>query len=66
MNTSLTKSFKAARRVSTPLIAIKTPDQAVTIETLKAALVNGKEPAILQWDAGRLLDGREWNEVPPL
>ena len=45
------KTFKAARRVSTPLVAVRTPDAASTIQTILGTL-NGdaeKVPA-LQWD----------------
>jgi hypothetical protein len=42
---NLLESFRAARRVSTPLIAILTPDQPATIATLCGA-INGNAPAI--------------------
>ena len=51
----------AARRVSTPMIHIKTPDQAATIKTLSEALVNGKVPALLTWDCIR---GVNWINEP--
>jgi len=50
------KTFKAARRVSTPLITILTPDPAATIATV-AATLNGTAPPLLQWDAVRGLAG---------
>src|ERR1041385_5063243 len=40
--------FKAARRVSVPLIAIRTPDIAQTIRSVGAVL-NGKAP-VVSWD----------------
>lgn len=46
--------FKAARRVSTPLIAVRTPDPAATIGLLTAN-VNGAP--ILQWDIAAGLKG---------
>ncbi len=46
MNTMLT-NFKAARRVSTPLLAIQTPDPAATIAAITS--VDDEVPAI-QWD----------------
>ena len=48
MTTTLSTQFKAARRVSTPIIAINTPDPAATIEVV-SGLVNGAAP-ILRWD----------------
>lgn len=42
------EQFKAARRVSVPLIAIKTPDMASTIRTVGETL-NGKAPVVC-WD----------------
>lgn len=51
--TNFVKLFKAARRVSTPIVWIKTPDQAMTIKKLTAALVNGNTPAIMTWDCVR-------------
>ena len=52
MNTTLISQFKAARRVSTPLVAISTPDPAATIGAIHDAL-NGSAPALTQWDAVR-------------
>ena len=69
------RAFKAARRVSTPLVAVRTPDAASSIQTILGTL-NGdaeKTPA-LRWDimhgivglnaagkneAARVLDGGE-------
>jgi hypothetical protein len=50
------KQFRAARRVSTPLVAVRTPDSAATIKSIAAAL-NGSAPPLLQWDAVRGLAG---------
>jgi len=61
MDTQIVRLTKAARRVSTPLIHIKTPDQAATIKTLSEALVNGKVPALLTWDCIR---GVNWINEP--
>ncbi len=63
MNTNITKLFKAARRVSTPLITIQTPDQAVTVQTICAAVKNGTQPAVLAWDCIR---GIQWANDPGL
>lgn len=48
---NLTEQVKAARRVSTPLIAVNTPDPAATIAQLCAA-INGNAPKI-EWDVVR-------------
>lgn len=45
----LIEKFKAARRVSTPLIGIETPDQLATIEQISLPVVNGSNP-LLRWD----------------
>jgi hypothetical protein len=50
-------SFRAARRVSTPIAHVKTPDQAMTLEAIKSAVTNGSTPPILVWDAVR---GCQW------
>jgi hypothetical protein len=58
MNTAFVRQFKQARARSCPLVAIKTPDQAVTIETLNAlAGTNGSAPPVLVWDSVR---GMRW------
>ena len=62
-NTLFTRALRAARRCGTPLVAIKTPDQAMTIETLKAAVSNGTVPPILIWDCVR---GIQWGNEPGL
>lgn len=46
---TLTDTVKAARRVGTPLIAIRTADQAATIAALVSSF-NGKAPACIRWD----------------
>jgi hypothetical protein len=54
VNMKFTEQFKAARRVSTPLIAVCTPDPAATVQSI-AALV-GTVP-MLAWDCVRGLVG---------
>lgn len=49
---TMVEKFKAARRVSTPLVAIQTADPAATISGLLAAM-NGTSPPIIQWDVVR-------------
>lgn len=54
------KSFKAARRVSTPLVAVRTSDPASTIRSLAVAVqpAGGAEKVpVLYWDIVRGLDG---------
>jgi hypothetical protein len=50
MNNLITQ-FKAARRVSAPLVAIKTPDPRATINAIQAAFTT--EFAMVEWDAIR-------------
>ena len=52
----LIQRFKAARRVSTPICCVRTPDPAATMATLEAGL-NGTAPPILLWDIAR---GLQW------
>jgi hypothetical protein len=52
---ALIQSFKAARRVSTPLVAIETPDAAATIASIRKTLPD-KTPT-LAWDCARGLRG---------
>lgn len=52
MTADLLSQFKAARRVSTPLLSIATPDPSATISTIHETL-NGSAPALTQWDAVR-------------
>lgn len=47
--TALERQFKAARLVSTPLIAIATSDQAATIEQLSDRVLTDANP-IVKWD----------------
>lgn len=59
MNKMVTE-FKAARRVSTPLLAISCPDPAATMDALAAQLRTEKQkPAILVWDICRGLRADE-------
>lgn len=51
--TQLIEQFRAARRVSVPLVSVATPDQAATVKTLLEACTNGTEPPALQWDIVR-------------
>ena len=53
------KSFKAARRVSTPLVAVRTSDPASTIRSLAVAVqpAGGERVPVLYWDIVRGLDG---------
>jgi hypothetical protein len=53
---SILEPFKAARRVGTPLIAVRTPDPAATIATLRDGFAE-PAPAFLQWDVVRGLVG---------
>jgi len=48
-------SFRAARRVSTPIVAISTPDPAATIDSIRSLLK--KEDAVLVWDQVKGLRG---------
>lgn len=48
---AMIEAFKAARRVSTPLVALETPDPAATIEQVRAVL-NGESPTF-EWDIVR-------------
>lgn len=56
---SIVNQVKNARRCSTPLIAINTPDPVATVQTLVAALTTAKgaakgdPPAIVAWDVVR-------------
>ena len=54
----LIRDFRAARRVSTPLVGVQTPDMAATIDTLvKAANGGTTPPACFQHDLVRGLNG---------
>lgn len=52
----LVQQVLAARRVSTPIVGISTPDPAATIEAISGA-INGKAPKI-EWDVVRGFTGR--------
>ena len=56
---TLEKFMVAARRVSTPLVAVATPDQAETIRRIRETFENGaKTPVpVVQWDAMQGLSG---------
>lgn len=49
---TLLAAFKAARKVSTPLVAIATPDPAATIDTLQSGFEENAPP-LVQWDIVR-------------
>lgn len=53
---SFAQAFHAARRVSTPLIAVRTPDPASAIQLILSTLKDVETPA-LHWDAVRGLAG---------
>jgi hypothetical protein len=46
------KKFKAARRVSTPIISVRTPDPAATISGIQKSM-NGSKPPMITWDIAR-------------
>lgn len=49
MDNNLGLQFKAARRANVPLIAIRTPDPAATMEYI-LELVNGQNPPAIAWN----------------
>jgi len=51
MIASIIDQFKAARRVSVPIVAVTTMDQQATVRSL-AELINGDTP-VLVWDMAR-------------
>jgi hypothetical protein len=53
---SFAQAFHAARRVSTPLMAVRTPDPASAIRLILSTLKDDETPA-LHWDAVRGLAG---------
>ena len=53
------KTFKAARRVSTPLMAVRTPDPASSIQAVRLAHDAATGTPLLHWDIGRAGDGGE-------
>lgn len=48
--------FRAARRVSAPIVSIKTTDQFAVVQLIEESL-NGSAPPMLTWDIGRGLRG---------
>lgn len=60
-NTPFIDQFKNARRVSTPLIAVRTPDPAATIAAIQQAVTNGKVPALVLWDIAAGIRGTNPN-----
>ncbi len=57
-NLELLAQFRAARRVSTPLVAISTPDPAATMASLAGAVgANGTAVPLLRWDIARGAQG---------
>jgi hypothetical protein len=51
-----TAMFKAARRVSTPLIAVRTPDPSLAVQRIAEAVAvpgNGSAPPLIGWDVLR-------------
>lgn len=55
VESDLLQSFRAARRVSTPILAISTPDPAATIDSVRSTLK--KDVPVLAWDQVRGLRG---------
>lgn len=57
--TTFLKSFQAARRASTPLIAVRTPDPAASIESIRAVqgTAVSEQAAIMVWD---IVQGLRW------
>jgi hypothetical protein len=52
------QGFKAARRVSTPLVAVRTPDPAGTVDVIFSVLnCSAEETPLLHWDIMRGLVG---------
>ena len=55
-SSQIVKQFKAARRVSTPVVAINTLDPAAT-QALLIESFNGDTPPLFRWDLVRALTG---------
>lgn len=53
MPSATVDKFRAARRVGTPIVAIKSPDPLATIASIEASFPAEKQPAILLWDCSR-------------
>jgi hypothetical protein len=60
MDTKFLSTFKAARRVATPLIAVRTPDPAATIDAI-VSTSNGSP--MISWDIIRGLRGVSKNDA---
>jgi hypothetical protein len=60
MTSNFLKTFRAARRVSTPLVCVRTADPASTIELVVTKVLNGDAAAtpLLEWDVLRGIQGR--------
>ena len=53
MNTQILKLLKSARRVSTPLVAVSTPDPGATVTAFCEAINGGDEFEKIEWDVIR-------------
>lgn len=53
---SVLPMFKAARRVSAPIVVIRTADQFAAVESLRSGL-NGSAPPMVTWDIARGMQG---------
>ncbi len=53
---SVLPMFKAARRVSAPIVVIRTADQFAAVESIKTSF-NGSAPPLLAWDIARGIQG---------
>ena len=60
MNQGFTKTFRAARRVGTPLVCVRTVDPTSAIELILTRVLNGAAATtpIIEWDVLRGLQGR--------
>ena len=68
------QQFRAARRVSTPIVNVRTPDPESSLSLIKGAVKDGEAPFV-QWDtvrglvhhneAGRQEISRLLGEIPP-
>jgi len=59
---SIPQAIKDARMVSTPLIAVSTPDQHATEQAMIAAF-NGNQPPVLRWNVVTGLEAIEGNDA---
>jgi hypothetical protein len=55
MTTTFLNTFAAARRVSTPLVAVQTADPAATVQALRESMT--EQPPMLLWDIVRGMQG---------